>query len=168
MRAALGALLLLGLGAGAPDQVVDLARASWTRDGVLPAIAPAVERDVDRDGRDDGTDDDGSGRALVRLPCGTGGVRWATTFETAQGRMTRLTLDWNGAPDGLLFEVVVDGQRLQPARDAWRPSPRALRTDLGSLWLGPGGHLLEIVPREEAGAPASVRVAALEVEWLGS
>ena len=170
MRAALAAALLLwaGAGAAAPDLAVDLGRSAWTRNGVLPASAPAVAPAADKDRDDDGTDDDGGGRALVSLPCDERGVRWATTFETGTGRMARLTLDWNGGPDGLLFEVVVDGQRLLPARDAWRPSPRALRTDLGSLWLGPGGHLFEIVAREKPAAPSAVRLAALEVEWLGS
>ena len=162
LRVALGALLLLGSASAtpaAPGLAVDLGRASWTRNGVLPAVAPVVTAAADRNG---------DGHALVSLPCETLGVRWATTFETGAGRMARLTLDWQGAPDGLLLEVVVDGQRLQPARDAWRPSPRALRTDLGPLWLGPGGHLFEIVAREKPGAPAAVHLAALEVEWLGS
>jgi hypothetical protein len=158
LRVALGALLLWA-GAAAPDLAVDLGRASWTRNGVSPSVAPRVTVAADKDG---------DGRALVSLPCDDRGVRWATTFETGAGRMARLTLDWNGAPDGLLFEVVVDGQRLQPSRDAWRPSPRALRTDLGSLWLGPGGHLFEIVAREQPVAPSAVHLAALEVEWLGS
>ena len=157
-RLALGALLVAAAAGGAtrllPDTRIDLARASWTRNGRTPPSPPDVAASADR--------------ALVTLPVDARGVRWATSFDTESGRMARLALDWSGGPDGLLLEVVIDGQRLLPARDAWRPSPRALHTDLGSLWLGPGGHLFEIVAREKPAAPSAVRLAALEVEWLGS
>ena len=161
MRRALVGALLVAVAAGgatrlAPDARLDLARASWTRNGRAPEPPPAVAA---REGGD---------RALVTLPIDARGVRWATTFPTESGRMARLALDWDGGPDGVLLEFVLDGQRLLPARDAWRPSPRPLHTDLGSLWLGPGGHLFEIVAREQPAAPSAVRVAALEVEWLGS
>jgi hypothetical protein len=166
VRPPLSALLLLGallLAAAAPPAVadprIDLARSTWTRNGVppdsSPAVAPAAESAAAPD------------RALVALPCDSKGVRWATHFDTERGRMARLTLEWTGGPDGLLFEVVIDGQRLLPPRDAWRPSPRELASDLGPLWLGPGGHLFEIVAREQPAAPSAVRLAALEVEWLG-
>ena len=163
-RALLGALLVAVAAGGATGLAparIDLARSSWTRNGRAPESPPAVtpEGEAARDGHD---------RALVTLPLDARGVRWATTFDTESGRMARLALDWAGGPDGLLLEVVIDGQRLLPARDSWRPSPRALHTDLGSLWLGPGGHLFEIVAREKPAAPSAVRLEALEVEWLGS
>jgi hypothetical protein len=164
-RALLGALLVAAAAGSATglatDARIDLARASWTRNGHAPASPPVVSPGG-------AAARDGSDRALVTLPVDARGVRWATTFQTDTGRMARLALDWDGGPDGLLLEVVIDGQRLLPARDAWRPSPRALRTDLGPLWLGPGGHLFEIVAREKPAAPSAVRLSALEVEWLGS
>ena len=166
MRGALLGALLVAVAAGgatrlAPDVRIDLARSTWTLNGQAPASSPAVSSPDD-------AAPGGGERALVTLPLDARGARWATTFQTDAGRMARLLLDWSGGPDGVLLEVVVDGQRLLPARDAWRPSPRALRTDLGSLWLGPGGHLFEIVAREKPAAPSAVRLAALEVEWLGS
>jgi hypothetical protein len=156
----LGALLSSIVPSPAADRRIDLARATWTRNGVAPAEALAPASPAAIDGAPD--------RALIALPCDARGVRWATSFETERGCMARLTLDWNGGPDGLLFEVVIDGQRLMPARDAWRPSPRELASDLGPFWLGPGGHLFEIVAREKPAAPSAVRLAALEVEWLRS
>lgn len=139
----------------APEQRIDLAHSTWTRNAVAPSDAPRVSAEP-------------GGQPLVELPCDAKGLRWATSFDTDVGRMARLDLQWCGAPDGLLFEVVLDGQRLQPARDAWRPTPRALTSDLGSLWVGPGGHLLEIVVREQPMAPSSVRLSALRLEWLGA
>jgi hypothetical protein len=165
-RLALGALLVAAAAGGAtplaPDARIDLAHASWTRNGRAPASPPAVTAPEGEAARD------GSDRALVTLTVDVRGTRWATSFDTETGRMARLALDWSGGPDGLLLEVVIDGQRLLPARDAWRPSPRPLHTDLGPLWLGPGGHLFEIVAREKPAAPSAVRLAALEVEWLGN
>jgi hypothetical protein len=76
-------------------------------------------------------------------------VRWACEFSTDAGATRRLQLGWRGGPEGLLFEVVLDGVRLSPPRDAWRPTPRALRSDLGPVWLGRGAHLLELVAREQ-------------------
>jgi len=160
----LGALLVAVAAGGATGLApahIDLARSSWTRNGRAPESPPAVTAPEGEAARG------GSDRPLVTLPLDARGVRWATTFDTESGRMARLALDWDGGPDGLLLEVVIDGQRLLPARDSWRPSPRALHTDLGSLWLGPGGHLFEIVAREKPAAPSAVRLAALEVEWLG-
>lgn len=129
---------------------VPLAGAEWTRDS-RPAPPPAVV------GKTAG--------AFVTLPCAARGQRWATTFRTARPGTARLVLDHRGGPDGLLYEVVLDGQRLTPARDAWRPSPRDLRTELGPQWLGEGTHLLEFVAREEPVGAAALRPRALELAW---
>jgi hypothetical protein len=145
-------LLLLALLAPAPrpaaPPAIDLAHASWTRNGVPPPAAPAVAGEP----------------AAAELAFDAPGVRWACEFGTEAAQTRRLQLDWRGAPDGLLFEVVLDGVRLSPPRDGWRPSPRALRSDLGSVWLGRGAHLLEFVAREQpAEGGARLRVAALEL-----
>ena len=165
--------LLLAWDRAPPEPVlrIDLARSTWTLNGAAPETAPGVAPDAapgEAPGEAPPAAGSGPVGALVTLPCIARGVRWATSFDTESGRMSRLSLDWAGGPDGLLFEVVVDGQRLLPARDAWRPSPRGLRSDLGSLWLGPGGHLFEIVAREQPAGPSAVRLASLEVEWLSN
>jgi hypothetical protein len=122
---------------GAPaERRIDLAAAPWTRDGVA-AEAQAT-----------GTP------PAAHLPFPQRGVRWATRFRTAGADTARLLLDWSPGPDGLLFEIVLDGVRLTPARDGWRPGARAVTTDLGAAWLGDGDHLLEFVAREEAPAAA--------------
>ena len=145
-------LLLLALLAPAPrpdaPPAIDLAHASWTRNGVAPAAAPAVAGEP----------------AAAELAFDAPGVRWACEFSTAEAQTRRLALDWRGAPDGLLFEIVLDGVRLSPPRDGWRPTARELHVDLGAVWLGRGAHLLEFVAREQpAGAGARLRVAALEL-----
>jgi len=141
------AVLLLPAPAPAPPEI-DLAHASWTRNGVAPPAAPAVAGEP----------------AAAVLAFDAPGLRWACEFSTEAAQTRRLTLDWRGAPDGLLFEVVLDGVRLSPPRDGWRPSPRALRSDLGSVWLGRGAHLLEFVAREQpAEGGARLAVAALEL-----
>ena len=137
--------------ANPPDRVT-LAHADWTLDGVEPPGPPLVEARGEQ--------------ALVRLPFERRNARWATVFETAGPGTARLTLHWAGGPDGLLFEVVLDGQRLAPPRDGWRPSARGLSTDLGSRWLGQGRHLLEFVSREQAAPGACLRLHALELRWL--
>ena len=57
---------------------------------------------------------------------------------------------------------MLDGQTVRPVRDGWRPTARALRNDLGPVWLGAGEHLLEFIAREDA-PDAVLRVAALEL-----
>jgi hypothetical protein len=160
MRLAAGALLLaaLALAAAAPSAPapapasVDLARATFALDGRPPPAAPPV---LAPEGEP----------ALAELSFTRLGQRWACEFSTQEPQTRRLTLRWQGAPDGLLFEIVLDGQRLSPPRDGWRPSPRALASDLGGVWLGAGAHLLEFVAREKPGAEgARLRVAALELE----
>ncbi|HTE04668.1 MAG TPA: hypothetical protein VK824_00625 [Planctomycetota bacterium] len=131
---------------------MDLAGAAFTRNGLASDLAVR--------GAPGGPDTDG-----VVLPCEARGVRWATTFVTEAAFTARLQLDWNPGPDGLLFEVVLDGQRLPPPRDGWRPSPRALSSDLGPAWLGRGSHLLEFVAREESPSSA-LHVRALVLERL--
>jgi hypothetical protein len=144
--AALAGLLAL---APAPP-AVNLARATWTRNGVAPAAAPAVAGDP--------------GAATVELPFDGSGVRWACEFTTSQAQMRRLQLDWRAGPDGGLFEIVLDGARLSPPRDGWRPAPRALHSDLGSVWVGAGAHLVEFVAREQPPeGGARLRLASLEL-----
>jgi hypothetical protein len=141
VRTAVAALLAaaLALAASGPSPAaspaaVDLAGATWTRNGEASDL-PTVEGE--------GAD------AVVRLPCDGMGVRWGTVFTT-EGRATaRLFLDFEPGPEGLLFEVVVDGERLPPPRDGWRPTRRRLVVDLGPRWLGEGRHLLELVARED-------------------
>jgi hypothetical protein len=128
----------------------ELARGGWTNDG-MPAPPPAVAGAAPDE--------------LVTLPMRARGERWATVFETASPGTARLLLDLRGGPDGLLYEVVLDGLRLTPARDAWRPSARDLRLDLGPQWLGQGGHLLEFVARERPAGTAVLHLRALELAW---
>jgi hypothetical protein len=149
--ALLAGALLLGPAPGAEAPRVDLAGASWTRDGRAPEAVPPVLSAEDAP-------------SWVELAFPKSGTRWACEFETADADIWRLALQWQGAPDGLLFEIVLDGQRLSPPRDGWRPTPRALRSDLGSVWLGRGAHLLEFVAREKPTAPPGrLRLAALEL-----
>jgi hypothetical protein len=154
--AAFAAALLLLAFAHAPPQaapsvvLADLAHARWTLDGREPPAPPAL---VHVDGEP----------PRVELPFTRMGQRWACEFSTAEPATQRLSLAWQGAPDGLLFEVVLDGQRLTPPRDGWRPTPKALSSDLGGTWLGRGAHLLEFVAREKPGAQgARLRLAVLE------
>jgi hypothetical protein len=157
-RLAAGALLAaLALAAAAPPAPapvpasVDLARAAWMLDGRPPPAAPPVLAQQDAP-------------MLAELAFTRMGQRWACEFTTDAPQTRRLALRWQGAPDGLLFEVVLDGQRLSPPRDGWRPSPRPLASDLGGVWLGAGAHLLEFVAREKTPAEgARLRVAALEL-----
>jgi hypothetical protein len=129
---------------------VPLAGATWTKDS-MPVPPPVITGE--------GAD------ALVTLPLATRGERWGMLFRTDEAATARLVLDHRGGPDGVLYEVVLDGQRLTPARDAWRPSPRDLATDLGPVWLGAGGHLLEFVAREQPSGSAALRLRALELAW---
>ena len=115
-------------------RVVALDQGAWTRSG-----APA-----------------GGG---PRLDLRGRGDRWLLEFGVDRGGMARIELDWTPGPDGMLVELLLDGQRLGAPRDAWRPTPRRVRADLGSRWLGPGRHLLEIVCREQ-------RVGHLDVHEL--
>jgi len=149
-----GALVLLAAALVAPGRpgppVVDLAHATWTRNGIAPASAPVVG--------------EAPAPATVELVFDATGVRWACEFPTDEARMRRLSLAWRGAPDGVLFELVLDGARLSPPRDGWRPSPRELHSDLGAVWLGRGAHLLEFVAREKPpDGKGALRLAALEL-----
>ncbi|HEX5010282.1 MAG TPA: hypothetical protein VFY71_07765 [Planctomycetota bacterium] len=149
--AALLATVLLLAPADPAPQVVDLAGAAWTRDGRAPDAAPPVLSAPDTP-------------SLVELSFPKPGTRWACEFSTDEAATCRLALSWQGGPEGLLFEVVLDGQRLSPPRDGWRPTRRGLRSDLGSVWVGRGAHLLEFVAREKPPAPpARLRLAALEL-----
>ncbi len=149
---------VLGVGAGAApttrlgEERLDLSAATFTRNGV-------ASDDLARGAP--GTPDAGS----VALPLSERGVRWAMQWSTPEAFSARLALDWNPGPDGALFEVVLDGQRLSPVRDAWRPSSRELRSDLGAAWLGAGTHLLEFVAREQSAA-AELHLRALVMERL--
>ena len=132
--------------------VVDLAGASWTLDGEPPATPPVTAG---------GGPDDALPRHVL-LPMPASNRRWAMRFGTDAAGTVRLGLEWVGAPDGLLYEIVLDGEPLSPARDAWRPTPRALSADLGARWLGAGGHLLEFVARERS-ADGCLRLVSLRL-----
>jgi len=142
---------LLALAPGTDRQRIPLAEARWTLDGAESALPGLV----------------GAGASTrVRLPVRASGQRWATQFETARPGTFRLVLEWQPGPDGLLFEILLDGERQPPPRDGWRPTSRALRTDLGSRWLGDGQHLLEFIAREEVAAGA-LELGALDLERIG-
>jgi hypothetical protein len=126
---------------------VDLAGASWSLNGELADPAPAT----------------GGDPGLVHLPFDAQGVRWSCRFRTEGALTTRLYLDWSPAQDGLLFELLIDGERLPPARDGWRPGTRRLLVDLGSRWLGAGEHLLEFVARETPEGVARLHLTALQL-----
>ena len=119
-----------------PRARIDLTRAVFLRDG-RPSDAARIEA----------PDDEGA--RLVRLPVDGEGVRWSTIFETEASGTSRLRLDFSPGPQGMLFEVVLDGERLPPPRDGWRPTRRRVVCDLGPRWLGRGTHLLEFVAREQ-------------------
>jgi hypothetical protein len=147
-------------------QRVDLAHGAWTRNGVEPEARPIV---VEAGLRPPGTVNEPGEvppAPHVVLPFDAAGVRWAHVFHTEEAAMMRLELEWRPGPEGALFEVVLDGQRLRPPRDGWRPTERGVRTDLGAIWLGAGGHLLEFVSREAADA-AELRLCALRLEARG-
>jgi hypothetical protein len=162
IAARLLAALALALSAGGADggrdagdaaleeRRVELAAAAWTRNGIAVTdalIEPGATADAP---------------PAARLPFPQRGVRWATEFTTEAPGTARLVLDYAPGPDGLLFEVVLDGTRLSPPRDGWRPTPRAVAADLGAAWLGRGAHLLEFVAREEA-PEAALHVRALRL-----
>ncbi len=152
VTAAALAVSLLALAARPVAPGVDLARATWTRQGVAPEAPPSV---VEAPGE----------APVVELPFEAAGVRWACEFSTADAGTRRLHLHWRGAPDGLLFEVVLDGQRLSPPRDGGGPSARDLLADLGGVWLGRGAHLFEIVAREEPpDGVGRLRLVALDLD----
>ncbi len=129
---------LLALHPGPADVRVDLAHAPWQLDG-RPADGAVVEPAAQAGGDD-----------IVYLPCPKRDARWTCEFTTDEAFTARVYLDWRPGPDGLLFEMLLDGRRLSPPRDGWRPAPRDLRSDLGSAWLGRGSHLFEVLPREAA------------------
>lgn len=126
------------------DGAVDLAGCDWTKDGARVTW----EQDGD----------------VVPLSSDGRGTRWATVFATEEGFQARLSLQWVGGPDGYLYELQVDGQRVPPARDAWRPTRRPITSDLGSVWLGPGRHLVEFIAREQS--QGAIHVHRLLVERL--
>ncbi len=143
LRACGLALLLCAAGRLAREpQVISLASAEWTRNGV-PVDGLAREHLTKS------AQEPGAPPLRVRLPVDGRGVRWATVFSTVAAGTHRLQLDWEPGPEGMLFEILLDGERVSPARDAWRPSRRHLRTDLGPRWLGAGAHLIEFIAREE-------------------
>lgn len=135
-----------------PAQVVDLTRLVWLRDGAAPDAPPVRQR------RDEAPD-------LVELPCDALGRRWATIFETEAGGTFRVGLDWRPDERGLLIELQLDGRPIGPARDAWRPAPRELRSDLGPARLGAGTHRLVVVTREQR-EDGQVSLAALRLTRL--
>lgn len=113
--------------------LVNLATASWRRNGYPSEIPQAVDRD---------------GEVMVVLPLTAQGERWTTEFVVEEAFMARARLRWLPDQGGCLMEILLDGERLGPPRDGWRPSSRVLRSDLGPRWIAPGRHLLEFVCRE--------------------
>jgi hypothetical protein len=170
MKTPLLALVIALLGGWLPaptvqDEVqrVDLAHASWTRNGEQPEVRPTV---IEAGLRPPGAEPAPGQAPHVVLPFDGAGVRWAQVFSIPEAAMMRMELEWRPGPDGALFEVIVNGQRLRPARDGWRPTERGVRTDLGAMWLGQGNHLLEFVSREEVDA-ADLRLCALRLARRG-
>ncbi len=155
--ALIGLVLAAGLGAVTEEPVVHDARALV--DGVLELATC----DWTRDGARVTWEQDGD---IVPLASIERGTRWTTVFSTAEGYQARLDLRHVGGPDGFLFEVLLDGQTLTPVRDAWRPTRRPLASDLGSVWLGPGRHLIEFIAREQA--VGALHLGQLRVRRLGS
>ncbi len=149
LRALALAWLLGAAPAPSDGPTIDLARAAWQLDGRAPPSAPQLLV-ID-------------GATHVALPLAARGTRWSTQLDAGPGATYRLLLDARGGPDGLLLEVVLDGARLRPVHDTWRPSAGPLRLDLGPTWLGPGPHLLEFVAREAPVRPAVLRLAALQL-----
>lgn len=148
----LGAAVLVGaLNLPAQDwqvlQSVDLAASAWLRNG---EAQPQLQVDE-------------GPPALVHLVFDARGVRWSTEFSTSEPATFRLLLDWTADDDGLLFELVLDGERLSPPRDGWRPGRRRLLSDLGSRWLGAGRHLLEFVAREQPAGLAQLHLTELQL-----
>jgi hypothetical protein len=151
--ATLGLVLVAGLRAGSPGpsrtlqeepRRLPLAESTWTRNG---ETSEGAERSGDVEPR-------------VRLPVDGTGVRWQTRFHTDAPGTVRLTLGWEPGPDGLLVEILLDGERQPPLLDGWRPTRRMSETDLGPRWLGAGEHLLEFIARED------VSDGAIVLRWM--
>ena len=115
---------------------VDLYSAEWSRNGDV--VENLLIEEVGREGEG----------KRVRLPVDGTGVRWSTVFSTESPGTHRLFLSWDPGSTGLLFEILIDGERQPPPRDGWRPTSRHLVSDLGPRWLGEGKHLLEFIARE--------------------
>lgn len=122
-----------------PLGTLDLEQVDWALDGVQHPASAIIE---------------GFGVSLLQPELG---VRWSFVFHTEQPGTARMFLDWFPGPEGLVIELVIDGERLVPARDGWRPTQRQERADLGSRWFGAGDHLVEIVAREGGGGGTQVR-----------
>jgi hypothetical protein len=135
---------------GPPDalQLVDLAAGRWSLDAAEPED---TERHTD------------GGLDYVRLPMAASGARWTTSFHTERAATFRLQLDWLPGPEGLLIEVMLDGERQLPLLDGWRPTRRHITTDLGPRWLGAGDHLLEFVARENPAQAGELLLHALQL-----
>ncbi|MFT7463571.1 MAG: hypothetical protein ACI9EF_001916 [Pseudohongiellaceae bacterium] len=125
-------LLCISMSPALPLQI-DFASCSWMRNAEQ-VETPIVEV--------------GHSAPHVELSFPESGTRWSTTFSTAVPTTWRLALDWELGAQGLLIEIMVDGEPLPPLRDTWRPTRRDQRADLGPRWLGQGEHLLEFVSRE--------------------
>ncbi|MGQ0553103.1 MAG: hypothetical protein ACT4PU_07770 [Planctomycetota bacterium] len=145
-------MLLPLVAAPREPQRIDLSTAEWTLDGRLPEPTPSAAGEA--------------GLRTQHLPIDRMGRRWAVVLEAAAVGSARLHLDFAGDPAGLLFEVQLDGQRLLPLIDGWRPAAKPLAADLGTVWLGPGPHLLEFVAREQPAGAGVLRPAALHLRWL--
>lgn len=100
--------------------------------------------------------------AEIRLPWNELGERWSCVFAVEQAASARLNLEWTPDAEGLVFEILINGEPLVPARDGWRPTARTIHSDLGTRWFGEGRHLIEFVCRETGGGALRLRSLKLE------
>ncbi|GJM21023.1 MAG: hypothetical protein DHS20C15_09380 [Planctomycetota bacterium] len=169
MKAALAIVLLAALGAlAAPAAQRDTA-ADTPREGELQlARARGSLRFADFAWRLDGLAQPKPERVTagdlseIRLPWKELGERWSCVFAVEQAESARLQLEWTPDERGLVYEILINGEPLVPARDGWRPSARTLHSDLGTRWFGPGRHLVEFVCRESGGGALRLRSLKLE------
>ncbi len=79
------------------------------------------------------------------------GGRWTTTFDVTKPVTAALLLE-TVVDDSPVVEFLLDGERVGPMRDMWRPSERALKIELGVHFLAPGLHVFDVVFLEDVAA----------------
>lgn len=72
------------------------------------------------------------------------GIRWTTTFALDAPTTAALSIAVETI-EGAVVEFVLDGERVGPLRDLWRPSRRELTVELGVHALSAGEHVLDVV-----------------------